>query len=287
MVNTELYEAYATSLDKVDELAQQAVERIIQGAAEYMTQGGLNWRNVKAWINSQYTELVNLYGDAAMQVVNEFYMGQRAIAGIDDDFYTMLAERVSELATRSYITDEVNFEPIIANKTWRDAKDLLSDSAIQQLARDLKADASWKVRSAADRQFERNLSRDKAYPKWALIASPTACGWCKMHASRDFIYHSEKKVQNIRHKNCKCKVVVDFDTENPALAGYNSTVFLNEYEYARGPKGSPIYATDRATIGARLDAMQHRDHNDPTYYWRVTKPKNEAIKRAKEAAKQA
>lgn len=280
MVNTELYEAYATSLDKVDELAQQAVERIIQGAAEYMTQGGLNWRSVKAWINSQYTELVNLYGDAAMQVVNEFYMGQRAIAGIDDDFYTMLAERVSELATRSYITDEVNFEPIIANKTWRDAKDLLSDSAIQQLARDLKADASWKVRSAADRQMNRNLALDKSYPRWALVANATSCGWCKMHGSRGFVYHSEKKVENVRHKNCKCKVVVDWD-DDPALAGYDPDELYAQYSEARD---FGYRDTSASKVSSIMDALSKRNHNSPDYYQRVTKPKLEAQKAAREQA---
>ena len=54
-----------------------------------------------------------------------------------------------------------------------------------------------------------------------------------MLGSNGFVYHSRAKANASRHPNCRCRPVVDFDTENPALAGYDHDAMHGAYSDAR------------------------------------------------------
>ena len=85
----------------------------------------------------------------------------------------------------------------------------------------------------ADATIIGNASRDPAHPLFALVPHAGACGFCIMLGSNGFVYHSRAKANASRHPNCRCRPVVDFDTENPALAGYDPDAMHGAYSDAR------------------------------------------------------
>lgn len=46
--------------------------------------------------------------------------------------------------------------------------------------------------------------------RWARIASPTACDFCKMLASRGYAYRGEETASFAAHDHCGCSVAVNF-----------------------------------------------------------------------------
>lgn len=247
MVNRALYEAYETALNAVDDASRAAVVEFVNRLVEiYGTE--LVAGDLFEYIVSNYQAIINLYGDAAMQVVNEFYLNQRTIAGIKTAYTVSMVERTKPEYVRTNVVEALK----------------KSSGDLEQLGSYLGDNASREVRDAADRQFAENIKNDPAKPRWALIAHAGCCEWCAMHSSRGFVYYSEKKLDNIRHANCKCTVAVDFD-KTAGLSGYSPDAMYK-------------------TWTSYKDGDLTRNHNSPDYYYRVTKPKLEAQKAAREQA---
>lgn len=260
MVNKELYDAYEAALSAVGETTRSAVVELVNRLVEvYGTEVVAG--SLLEYVVSNYQALVYLYGDAAMQVVNEFYQTQRNLAGVETAYKLALTERVAP--------ELVRYDVVSALEQSNGDLELLG-SYLSQKAHD-------EVYSAADRQMNANLRSDPAKPKWALVAHAGACGWCRLMSSRGFQYYSEAKVEHVRHNNCKCTVAVDFDARNPILDGYDIGALEKEYEAAYKTAGT----TKRADLTAAMDMAQGRNHNSPDYYYRVTKPKREAEKAAR------
>lgn len=264
MVSRELYGAYEAALNAVDAGARQAVIDMVNAIVEaYGAEAAAG--ELFEFVVSNYQAIANLHGDAAMQVVNDFYTSQRALAGIEGAYAVQLAGRTAPALLRKDVSDAAT----------------RSDGSLELLGRYLSGSAGDQVRRAADRQMNANISRDPANPKWALVPHAGACGWCRIMGSRGFVYHSEAKVEHVRHANCKCLAVVDFD-DDPALDGYEPDALADDYSdaYSRVDAAKPTIAQ----VAAEVDAGNKRDHNGAGYYQRVTKPKLEAQKAARKQA---
>jgi hypothetical protein len=72
--------------------------------------------------------------------------------------------------------------------------------------------------------------RQKNKPLWAIVPQPGACAFCLTVASRGFKYRSESAAGRQRHDGCRCTPVVDHDTKNPALEGYDIKALEDLYD---------------------------------------------------------
>jgi len=150
-------------------------------------------------------ELVDRYGGEAARQAIDFYRKQRRFHGIDDGYVPDYTADIPQ----EFVTSDVGE----ALATSRD------DPAA--LARNLGARVGKTVAQAGERTMITNAKRDPAHPRWAFVPRIGACPWCMMVGSNGWHYHSEETAKAQRHTNCFCPVVVDFDTKNPALRGYD------------------------------------------------------------------
>lgn len=90
-----------------------------------------------------------------------------------------------------------------------------------------------RVYEQADNTIISNARRDPARPKWALVPSIGACGLCIMLGSLGFYYSKKSTAASARHTNCRCATVVDFDTKNPHLKGYDQDGLYERYRTCR------------------------------------------------------
>lgn len=267
MIDRADFDRYSAAVDEADRLARARVVAIVNGYRRW--KGSIAADVLEGAVMAAMLEVRDLYGDAAMQAAIEFYMATRSKASPLWQFVADLAPRISD----ETISDDV--------------RDLLNDQ--RMTAETMAARMSRHVQRSAERQMRRMAARDKAATVWALVPEAGACGWCRMIASRGFVYTSKANAEATRHANCRCKVVADFDTSNPALRGYDPDALREDYadaaDAARGELGNGIGVEYNRALRSATTALmdEGRDHNDPTYYWRVTKPKRDAEKAAQQS----
>lgn len=112
----------------------------------------------------------------------------------------------------------------------------------------------------ADNTLIRNASIDPAHPRWAFVPRLGACAWCVFLGSQGFMYHSQSTVSASRHRHCKCSSVVDFDTRNPSLKGYNQAAMQDAYKKCRDAVIDDIDSTWAAMSKEEIEAYA-RTHN--------------------------
>lgn len=210
MIPSELFQAYESALHGNVELMRNAFVEIM---AEVETMEPMAARK---YIRQAYRAIVAKYGTYASIAALEFYEMSREQAAIRTRY------------------DATAFAPENAALLEYDVTAAMSMSAdIQKMVDRLFGNATERVMQYADETITQNAVYDQARPMWALVPHATACGWCRLISSRGFDYVSKQKVENTRHPNCKCSPVVDFDTKNPKLDGYEPSKLEDEYKSAR------------------------------------------------------
>lgn len=198
MIGRDEFEAYDKALQASADLAVSYIEevcRLFDGAA------------LEQAVRASYPQIVRLYGSFAAAAAKEFYDARRASSGVRSDY-----------------TAEV-FDP---DDGW-----LLShDAETLKTAAALSSTATQRVMERADETLLRNMERDPAKPRYALVPHAGACGWCRLMASNGFSYHSEARANGARHPHCRCTPVVDFGG-SPMLEGYDPDAHRQEYDEAR------------------------------------------------------
>ena len=249
MVNKELFDRYQAALGTNAELFSRAVKTLVADL------DGLDDAQVRERLLLEFPALVRAYGTVAAEAAREFYEQQRAVSGVSSaygpyDAQTVLSEQLDAESARQA-------NAVQAGSTAYAIFDLLEGRGIRD------------VMGCADSTLDYNASRDPAHPKWALVPHPGACAWCVMIGSQGFHYQSERTVGAARHNRCKCTPVVDFDTKNPLLAGYDTDELLRQYEEAeksgkthfrgrRPQKQSRTRKREQRTVGAAASHAQAR-----------------------------
>lgn len=93
---------------------------------------------------------------------------------------------------------------------------------------------------------------NQATGRYARIARPKACGWCKMLASRGFVYQEETVIKtkngNDYHVGCRCVPIPQF-TEDQDLPEQNRALADLWAESTRGLSGKDAISAFRAATG--------------------------------------
>lgn len=210
MVPRDRFEAYVRALAANADLVEAAVERLID------TLDRLTDEQVRELFADAYADLVEEYGGYAAQAASELYTELRMGSGAKGAF-----EAEAARGDRALLVSDVR----------RYLSTGRIDAASARVS--LPATAGRRAMERADDTMVSNALRDPARPKWAFVPNPGACGWCVLMGSRGFEYSSEASARAARHGNCRCATVVDFDTENPALEGYDDEAMRRAYADAR------------------------------------------------------
>jgi len=195
MISREAFDAYDRALAQNADMAVDELDAIF---AEYLST--ITQDDLRSTLAELMPALAEKYGSRAAAAAKEFYLEER-----------------------SAMEDAGEFEPIAAGADG-DSIRRASLAAIERSASLKSLNASLDgilvrhVNAAADETVVWNARSDPARPKWALVPSAGACGFCLLIASRGFDYASKEKVA--RHDHCKCTTVVDF-SDDPALEGYD------------------------------------------------------------------
>ena len=250
MVDTELFERYETALGTNAELFSRAVRDLSDEV------DGMSQDTMREYLGGRYYDLVRAYGTVAAEAAREFYEKQRELSGV-----------ASTLG---------DYEAEVSYPGWLEAESAKQVNAVSSGVGQAVGDAVYgflegrgmrSVMACADSTLDYNASRDPAHPKWALVPHAGACAWCNMLGSRGFAYQSELTVGAARHNRCKCTPVVDFDTANPKLKGYDPDELLDRYKKAeesgetrfrqRRPKKTRRYEKrTRKTVSAQASHYQ-------------------------------
>lgn len=205
MVDSGLYDAYKAALSGCSDSSARAVMALVekcQGAADF-----------EKALEEGYAAVVKTFGSAAAQVALEFYVSLREASGVFTPY-----------EPKAYPADVGNLLPY---EVAQAVASTLGDPA--KLAGLLATKSTQHVLEHADQTVYSNALRDPARPKWAIVPNPSACDWCLMLGSRGFEYARESTAKSARHANCRCTPVVDFDTRNPALDGYDPESLYDYY----------------------------------------------------------
>ncbi|MGN0056468.1 MAG: hypothetical protein ACI360_08545 [Atopobiaceae bacterium] len=208
MVDRALYDSYHLALSNLSDAAER---RIIELMGQI---GSLELDGDYVRAAALYDKAVTEFGRVAADAAREFYQTQRDMSDLDTEY----------VATQG--------QDIPAAYAARDVSDARHGgmSPAQAVAW-LSAKGSKRVLDHADYVIGYNARRDPAHPMWAVVPGPTACGFCVMVASNGWFMHS-RPVDAKRHAHCKCNVVADFDTDNPALDGYDPEAMRVAYSRA-------------------------------------------------------
>ena len=215
MIDAALYAGYSSALDANADLLESAVAFLADEL------GGLSGDALEKALAARYAALAKTYGGLAAAVAVDFYSRLREMSGAAESCGDYTAAQAGAAA------DAVLFADV--GRALRGA----SGAGMQKLLQALGAQAVRRSMEQVDDTLFLNMGRDPAHPLWALVPRPGACGWCVMIGSQGFVYHSDKTLARSRHPSCRCAPVVDFDTENPSLEGYDVGALRNSYASCR------------------------------------------------------
>lgn len=222
MVDPTLHEEYDKALKITAELTKRATERVFELARQVPADQAL------AFVEEHLKNVAYIYGSVAAQAALETYKKQRAIAAPDEAYDPEYTAHVPD----AFVTQDL----MAAADKHRDGEGWDFDAMAANMVGHMMKYPMY----ASDWTMTGNANRDPAHPKWAFVPHMGACPWCIMVGSQGFVYRSEETAKSQRHTNCTCPVVVDFDTENPHLDGYDPDgMYRRMLECAEAGSGIP------------------------------------------------
>lgn len=194
LVSAELYERYSVALGAASDIAIASIEACVGMSASEL--------------ETAYVAIVTRLAGVTAEVAREFYEAQRELETGLDDYEPQAYARADEPLLRY-------------------------DAANSSIAA-LGGLAQQRIMESADNTIYMNMRKDPAKVKWALVPHAGACAWCRLMGSNGFMYSREYgRGEGMRHANCRCTMVADFDTRNPKLDGYDDSALFKEYRNAR------------------------------------------------------
>lgn len=206
MIDRARFEEYDRALGANAALLDRAVGEFV-AACDHLSGYAL-----KSAILQAYQAVVDRYGSRVAMLACDLYEDVRGQAGELPGYHATTCEPSQEGLLR-----------------W----DVSHALASSDVAASLSASARQRTMAYADETIAQNARRDPAHPCWAIVPHVGACGWCVMLGSNGFQYRSEGSTLASRHPHCTCPVVVDFDTGNPTLEGYDPGAMRRAYQACR------------------------------------------------------
>lgn len=217
-------------------LAVRAVFELVHGIVQGNGLAGLADALAEA-----YPALVAEYGYTHANVALEMYNAMRGAADLNDGHTTTLSyEKVAKIAYDMARHDLVG----------------MSYDDEERVASELAGKAVSDCGTISDRCLTSWAYNDPAKPRCAIVPEPGACAWCRMIASRGFVYAVD--MQPSRHPNCRCRSVVSF-ASHPKIKGYDPDALKQEWKDAYNDASGK--SNDK-----RDDAL--RKMNQESGYWK-------------------
>lgn len=165
-----------------------------------------------------------------------------------------------EMDTVTQTAYEVGKVHAVANTA---AKKAAEGATVDEIVSIVFSRAAYDMRKSYGETMLENVRRDKSRPRFARIPGPSehyanGCPFCRMLASRDFVYWSRKTAGefNHYHADCTCQVVSSWD-KSPIVEGYDPSAYYEEYldarQYAKDNKAEIRRRRGEGTAGA-IDA---------------------------------
>ena len=239
MVDETLYKQYIQALDANTNLLERALDNL---AIELAVLSGDALEQALA---ARYASLIKEYGTIAASAACDFYAQQRQLAQVEQTYGAY---------TPTQATTAKDFS------LFSEVGRALKKQEIGKILQELNGYAVRRTMEQADNTLIRNASIDPAHPRWAFVPRLGACAWCVFLGSQGFVYHSQSTVSASRHSHCKCSSVVDFDTRNPSLKGYNQAAMQDAYKECRDAVIDDIDSTWAAMSKEEIEAYA-RTHN--------------------------
>ena len=159
----------------------------------------------------------------------------QTVCGASADMSSVLAAeyydfvRELEIGERMGALADSGRKPIATEKATRGIVQTGVDGEIDAMINQLQDRVDYEVKkSAADTMF-RNGGKDKAKPRFARVPSGSeTCDFCKMLASRGFVYRSESTAIDHYHANCDCRVVQGYQGKTK-VQGYDPDEIYKEW----------------------------------------------------------
>lgn len=219
MIPTDLYDAYSAALTENDRQARAALATVIARLDPADIDG------IRDALLEAYPALVKLYGTRAAQVALEFYTGVREAQKVALPLYAYLPTGEFEEVGQEAVTD-----------VRREIGGLYSgESTISAFTSTMQGLATKRTMGMADSTLYALANADPAHPLFAMVPNAGACGWCVLMGARGFV-DDKNTIGSRPHSNCKCTLVADFDTKNPALEGYDHEALHDVYTSANTPE---------------------------------------------------
>lgn len=209
MIDHELYAIYETALETNLALMQESFGRLPEQLEQFTES------EKRKLLGATYVKLVRRHGSFAAVSAVEFYDELRSLSQVNQPYEAAV------------------FYPDNYGLLLYDAAKAAEAVDIEKSIGKMMSVGTQRVMEYADETLWENAKSDPARPKWALVPHPGACAWCQLIASNGFMYTHAMAVENTRHPNCRCRPVVDFDTENPRLEGYDPDALYERYAKAR------------------------------------------------------
>ena len=240
-------------MDHISKLtrSQQRIANLAKAALDDL------WRKYSTLPPQQFQDLllellpalVDDYGKAAGSAAAQWYEETRATV-LNDEFRSR--------------TQTANLDAVRGSVRWAGG-DIFEKQRDLELAHNkMSAIVQRHVRGAGRDTVLDSVKRDPAKPRWARrMQGRETCGWCRMLASRGFIYKTEDTAGASHawgHDRCDCEAVPDFSfTEEQFTAQIVETEYLyNQYLDVRSridslaPTDSEIVAEwDRSMVNYR------------------------------------
>lgn len=167
--------------------------------------------------------LIEQYGGIASVIALDFFETSRQLAGVTSSHVPQVV-----LADLDHLGPDIGWavDPLFS------ANPSVEDAISRVVSITDKA-----VKEHGTNTIIENASSDPAKPRFARVPVGDTCKFCRMLASRGFVYSSEFSAffqgQGKRfHDWCDCAIVADWDVNNPRLEGYDPDALEHEWRQA-------------------------------------------------------
>lgn len=211
MLSRDAFDRYDRQVRNLADGAEDYTRRMLDA---YMGQNpDASVEQCREFAREVMAEAVRIYGDAA--------------ATAAADYYDAAMEASGNGAPRALLSNAV--DPVQVEKVARYQAGKLASGDVKGFVKECAAYVGDSAKRAANDTTLRNAQRDgRRGVRYARVPTGAeTCTFCRMLASRGFVYKSDKSAGRLSHfhRNCDCRVVASTDADG--LEGYDPD---REYE---------------------------------------------------------
>ena len=238
MLSRDAFDRYDRQVRNLADGAEDYTRRMLDA---YMGQNpDASVEQCREFAREVMAEAVRIYGDAA--------------ATAAADYYDAAMEASGNGAPRALLSNAV--DPVQVEKVARYQAGKLASGDVKGFVKECAAYVGDSAKRAANDTTLRNAQRDgRRGVRYARVPTGAeTCTFCRMLASRGFVYKSDKSAGQFNHfhRGCDCRIVASADDEG--LEGYDPGHEYELYQEFRDiEEGDGTQAEKRARMQAVLE----------------------------------